>query len=72
VVNLPGDTENSKFAQVLGSAQQWLLAFCMSAIDAHVLGFDLPKDSGQLPEPGGIGLDPPGIMAFLTSKAHEV
>jgi hypothetical protein len=57
VADLPGDTENAKFAHVLCSAPQWLLAFCMSCLDAHLLGIDLPNDSGPSPEPGLTGLD---------------
>jgi hypothetical protein len=51
VANLPGDTENAKFAHVLCSAPQWLLDFCCCHFDAHLLGFDLPENSEPVPEP---------------------
>jgi hypothetical protein len=56
VARLPGDTENAKFAHVLGSAPLWLRYFCMASIDGIVLGFDLPKNSEPLPELGRKGL----------------
>jgi hypothetical protein len=56
VANLPGDTENAKFAHVFRSAPQWLLDFCCCVLDAHVLGFDLPRSSERVPEPGRKGI----------------
>jgi hypothetical protein len=56
IAGLPGDTENAKFAHVLGSAPRWLLYFCMASIDGVVLGIDLPKNSESLPELGRKGL----------------
>jgi hypothetical protein len=56
VANLPGDTENAKFAHVLCSAPQWLLDFCCCHFDAHLLGFDLPENSEPVPEPGREGI----------------
>jgi hypothetical protein len=56
VANLPGDTENAKFAHVFRSAPQWLLAFCFCQIDAHLLGIDLPENSEPAPEPGREGI----------------
>jgi hypothetical protein len=45
IAGLPGDTENAKFAHVLCSAPQWLLAFCLAWADDCILGIDLPKSS---------------------------
>ena len=45
ITELPGDTENAKFAHVLCSAPQWLLAFCLAWADDFILGIDLPKNS---------------------------
>jgi hypothetical protein len=45
IAGLPGDTENAKFAHVLCSAPQWLLAFCLAWADDYILGIDLPKNS---------------------------
>ena len=56
VAALPGDTENDKFAHVLGSAPRWLLTFCMACIDGFVLGIELPKSSEPAPEYGRDGL----------------
>jgi hypothetical protein len=56
VADLPGDTENAKFAQVFGSAPRWLLSFCIAWADCRLLGFDLPKSSEPLPEAGRDGL----------------
>jgi hypothetical protein len=57
VAKLPGDTENAKFAHVFHSAPQWLLDFCFCVLDAHVLGFDLPRSSERVPEPGRKAID---------------
>lgn len=57
VANLPGDTENAKFAHVFSSAPRWLLAFCFCVIDGYILGIDLPKDSEPPPEPGCKGIN---------------
>jgi hypothetical protein len=56
VANLPGDTENAKFAHVLCSAPQWLRYFCCCHFDAHLLGFDLPEYSEPVTEPGREGI----------------
>jgi hypothetical protein len=45
ITGLPGDTENAKFAHVLCSAPQWLLAFCLAWADDVILGIGLPKSS---------------------------
>ena len=57
VADLPGNTENAKFANVFRSAPQWLLAFCFCHLDAHVLGIDLPENSEPVPEPGRKAID---------------
>jgi hypothetical protein len=57
VADLPGNTENAKFANVFRSAPQWLLDFCFCVFDAHVLGFDLPSSSERVPEPGRKAID---------------
>jgi hypothetical protein len=57
VADLPGNTENAKFANVFRSAPQWLLDFCFCVLDAHVLGFDLPRSSERVPEPGRKAID---------------
>ncbi len=57
MAEVPGDTENAKFAQVLRSAPQWLLVFCMCHIDAQILGFGLPTFPDPPPEPGLVGID---------------
>jgi hypothetical protein len=57
VEKLPGATENEKFANVLRSAPQWLLAFCSCRNDAVILGFELPTFSDPSPEPGLEGIN---------------
>lgn len=57
---IPGTTlatSKPKISLPTRTAPQWLLAFCMSCLDAHLLGIDLPNDSGPSPEPGLTGLD---------------
>jgi hypothetical protein len=53
---LPGDTENAKFAHVLNSGPTWLIKFCHAWMDARVLGFELQQDPDFRLEFGRIGL----------------
>ena len=41
IAPVPGEDENAKFVQVLRSAPDWLLSFCMVCLDNHLLGLEL-------------------------------